>query len=469
MKSLLKSNQKLIFFIMTMVLMLSAFSCEDEKTDDSDPSRLFRPTRLDAKVMKNTAEITWVPVAGATYILEISRDSLSFTVDLQSISLENVASYTFDDLWSTTRYSVRIKAISAISGTASSEFKQLTFVTQEENIFTAVASADIGINQIAIKWDNTKSVDHINVTTGSNVTTVNLSKEEIEAGTKIITGLDGGTDYKFGIYLGERNRGTLSSTTKNVFSAVAAADIAIYAVSLKWDSTKTVDRIIVSSTSVDDVAISLSAPELSTGRKVIGSLDPQTAYTFRIYDGETVVGRVTATTKGIFATVATADIAPEQVTLKWDAASDADRIVAYAGTVERVTLTLTAEDRAAKKAIITGLTSATDFTFRIYLGDKLLGITPVVRTTTLNIFAAVGANDIESRQVTLRWNATREADRIDALVGGSTVQVSVKLSDAEKTSHQATITGLTPSTEYTFRIYLGTYLMGTTPTVKTKN
>jgi hypothetical protein len=468
MKSILKSNQISIFFITIMVLMLSAISCQDEKTDDQDLSRLFRPTRLDAKVMKNTAEITWVPVAGATYILEISRDSLLFEVDLQTIPLESTASYTFDDLWSLTRYSVRVKAISNISSTANSEYKTLTFVTQAENIFSAVASADIGINQIALKWDKTKSVDHINVTADAKVTTVNLSAEEIAAGAKIMTGLDGGTDYQFGIYLGERIRGSLSSATKNVFSTVASADIAIYAVTLKWDNTKTVNSIVISSAGVDNVTVPLSTTELSDGKSVINNLEPQTAYVFRIYDNETVVGRVAATTKGIFATVATADIAPEQVTLKWDAARDADRIVAYAGTVEKFTLTLSAEDRAAKKAVFTGLASATDYTFRIYYGDKLLGITPVVRTTVLNVFLTVGANDIEAKQVTLKWNPARDADRIDVLIG-TAVQNSVILSEAERAAHQATIVNLTSSTEYTFKIYLGTYLLGTTPTVKTKN
>lgn len=192
-------------------------SCEDEKiTNDNLPDQLFRPTLFTPHVNANDITFTWVPIKGASYSLEISRDSLQFQQDLQVFSInESKSTFEVKDLWGETRYSARIKSVSNDPGIKDSEYKQITFMTGAENIFYTVANEDIGINSILLKWVKGKDVSHIVVSTaGVDDRLIVISPDDISAGEKLIGGLNPGTAYTFKIYLGTRLRGTINTTTK---------------------------------------------------------------------------------------------------------------------------------------------------------------------------------------------------------------------------------------------------------------
>lgn len=192
-------------------------SCDDDDAEVYVLSRMFRPVGFTADVNGTTVDLSWTPIAGAAYFLEISRDSLVFETDLQKITLpEKTSFYRAEDLWSNTRYSARIKSVSSNPATADSDYQSITFMTQSENIFQPVTGFDIGTNYITVKWDNAKSVDHIDITAaGAETVTVYLTDEDKSAGQKEIAGLKPGTEYQFRIYQGERLRGSVTVTTAN--------------------------------------------------------------------------------------------------------------------------------------------------------------------------------------------------------------------------------------------------------------
>lgn len=201
--------------ILTLFLPVFLILCEEENITDNTPDRLFRPALLTAGVDGNKVRLTWVPIANASYSLEISRDSLLFSTDLQSIPLDGVDEYTVEDLWSDTIYSARIKALSKIGTIKDSEYEQITFRTGIENIFFAVAADDIRSNQVLLKWNKIKSVTRIVISTDSATDLiVPLSSSDSDAGQKTIEGLSAGTKYTFKIYLGDMLRGTISVSTK---------------------------------------------------------------------------------------------------------------------------------------------------------------------------------------------------------------------------------------------------------------
>ncbi len=210
-------NRCKTIFICPAVFLLSAIFCAscDDDADVYVLSRMFRPIGFTSSVDGITVDLSWTPIAGATYLLEISRDSLIFETDIQEITLpEKTSSYRVEDLWGSTRYSARIKSVSSDPATADSDYQSITFRTQSENIFQPVAGSDIGTNHITVKWDNTKSVDHIDITaTGVETVTVVLTDDEKSEGQKKITGLEPGTVYQFRIYQAERLRGLVTATT----------------------------------------------------------------------------------------------------------------------------------------------------------------------------------------------------------------------------------------------------------------
>ncbi|MGV8096744.1 MAG: hypothetical protein AB2L24_33225 [Mangrovibacterium sp.] len=201
-----------------MLLCLSFLvSCEDETSPDDIPDQLFRPVAFTASVNSNIVTLSWVPIANATYSLEISRDSLLFENDIQVFSLDKAEEYMIEDLWSNSRYSARIKAISKNASINNSEYNQITFKTGSENIFYAIADEDIEHNSVLLRWDKNKNVDKIIVsTTGGIDVTIPLSAEDKSAGEKLIGNLEPGTYYGFKIYLGEMPRGSVSATTDTV-------------------------------------------------------------------------------------------------------------------------------------------------------------------------------------------------------------------------------------------------------------
>ena len=199
--------------MMLLCLPMIMISCEEEDTIDKTPERLFRPALLTAGVDGVKVRLTWVPIANASYSLEISRDSLLFSTDLQVIPLDGVDEYTVEDLWSDTIYSARIKGLSKISTIKDSEYETVTFRTGIENIFYAVAATDIGSDQILLKWDKTKTVSKI-VVTSAGAAEVIIPVSASDAGEKLVTALKAGSSYTFKIYFGEMLRGTVSVKTK---------------------------------------------------------------------------------------------------------------------------------------------------------------------------------------------------------------------------------------------------------------
>ena len=205
------SLTKLIMMMLCIPLFM--ISCEKENDTDYTPERLFRPALLTAGVDGNKVRFTWVPIANASYSLEISRDSLLFSTDLQVIALDGVDEYTVENLWSDTIYSARIKALSKISTIKDSGYEQISFRTGTENIYYAVATADIGTDRVLLKWDKTKTVSKI-VVSAAGAQDIVIPLSASDAGQKLVTGLKAATSYTIKIYFEEMLRGTVLVKTK---------------------------------------------------------------------------------------------------------------------------------------------------------------------------------------------------------------------------------------------------------------
>jgi hypothetical protein len=203
----ISASQLLMLFLPFLIV-----SCEKTNSIvvDNTVDQLFRPFSFTATVRGNSVGLYWVPIAGASYSVEYSKDSLFFTKELVVIPLDGVTFYTVADLYSSTRYSARIKAISKDKGIKDSEYKSITFVTGIENIFITVPIADIGKNQILIKWNSLKPVSQIVVSAvGVADVTIPLSASDQTIGQKLVGNLTNNTSYTFKIFYTDMLRGTM--------------------------------------------------------------------------------------------------------------------------------------------------------------------------------------------------------------------------------------------------------------------
>lgn len=200
----------LVFFLPFLIV-----SCEKSNSIAVEKAdQLFTPINFLASVGGNSVGFSWVPMAGASYSLELSKDSLLFTKELKVIPVDGVAIYSVGDLYSSTRYSARIKSVSKDKSVKDSEYKSITFVTGIENIFYTVATADIGKNQILIKWNSLKTVSQLVVSTAGVADVIlPLSASDQTSGKKLADNLTSNTSYIFKIYNGDMLRGTIAVKT----------------------------------------------------------------------------------------------------------------------------------------------------------------------------------------------------------------------------------------------------------------
>lgn len=204
---------RLYTILISLAIVFSLFSCEEEEQTADVPGQLFRPAALTMGISANVATFSWTPIKGAKYSLDIAKDSLQFTTDLQNFIIEGKKEFVVENLWSLSRYSVRIKCLSIDPNIKDSEYKVATFVTGQENIFYTPSSSGIGTDHVLMKWDVNKTVTHIVFSLGTQNTTVSLSAQDILAGQKDISGLLPATSYVFKIYNGEMLRGTITVKT----------------------------------------------------------------------------------------------------------------------------------------------------------------------------------------------------------------------------------------------------------------
>jgi len=209
--------------ILSRILLLAAFfgtimtAClKEPNLDPTYPSQLFRPITFTGNVDAVNVAFTWAPIKDASYLLEISRDSLLFERDLQSIPIDGQIRYEIEDLKSLSRYSARIKAVSKNPAVKDSEYQTISFTTGLENIFFQIDSSDISQSSIDLSWMPGKSVTHIEISTSDNSAPQRIvpDNDQILAGSLLVENLEPGQLYTFRIYNGDILRGSIAAQTK---------------------------------------------------------------------------------------------------------------------------------------------------------------------------------------------------------------------------------------------------------------
>ena len=201
-------------YLMAFAAVFTA--CKDPMAEitNADYPRAFSPVGL--KVTPATfdvATVTWNVIDGATsYELELSQgDSLLFNNIIATYETESL-SQIVTGLIGETQYSIRIKANSFRDGQEDSNWYGVAFKSPAEQIFNAVASADIKTSQMTVHWTPNAVVTKLTVT--PDIGDIILTPEDIAAGMKTITGLTPVTQYTISIYNGTQRRGMVTATTK---------------------------------------------------------------------------------------------------------------------------------------------------------------------------------------------------------------------------------------------------------------
>jgi hypothetical protein len=214
-------------YLMALTALFTA--CEEpmEEITQVDYARAFSPIDLNVTLATyDKATVNWKTIDNAkSYVIELSRgDSLQFNNIVATYETEAL-NQALTGLWGETPYSVRVKSKSFNEGQEDSKWHGIAFKTNAEQIFNAVADADIKTGQITVRW--TPNAEVTKLTVSPAIGDVALTAAEKAAGVKTLTGLVPVTQYTISIYNGEQRRGTVTATTKYRPSGAGVVEVPI--------------------------------------------------------------------------------------------------------------------------------------------------------------------------------------------------------------------------------------------------
>lgn len=241
-------------YICLIMLSVGWLSCDDSINDwdvDESTKGLFRPLTFE-KVVNDATTVTlrYSKIVNANkYIFEFYKGELEFkeenyvrtdtiladtlTIFANSSTPMRVEYRTiFKKLDGSTQYSVRMKGLSDSGLT--SRYLDLAFMTTAEQLFENIETT---INSVILSWKETPDVTHLllfplkdaSKGTYGDPETIELTAEDIENHSKIISDLPSGTSYKVQICKNDVVRGeymfkTLGLGDGEVISVPASKD-----------------------------------------------------------------------------------------------------------------------------------------------------------------------------------------------------------------------------------------------------
>jgi hypothetical protein len=208
-------NKHITLAIIIGLFSMIFVSCEDNipaVIDQMQFDRVFTPLNFQARIRNmTTAELSWDERGDAqAFVVQISQDSLVFDniIETDTITPEqNPFSTTLDG---NTRYSARLKGIS--DSISESKWTMITFKTDPENIFVALADSDIHATSVTLRWPAGSTVTNFVITPGDINRTI--TDQEKADGVATIAGLTGDTQYSVTLYNGTKIRGTVQFKTQ---------------------------------------------------------------------------------------------------------------------------------------------------------------------------------------------------------------------------------------------------------------
>jgi len=429
----------------------------------------------DANFTTNAAEISSVTVT----VLSSSSVTIAWTTSSSSTSIVdygNTSSYgstatgtngtshsvTLTGLLAATAYHFRVRSISLTNYTDVDCSADGSFTTGSAEISSVTVT--MSGSSVTITWTTTSTRTTV-VEYGTDSSYGNIKTGV--SGTShwvTITGLYPSTTYHF------RAKSVSSSTYYSTDRTFTTGISAISDIVISIGSTSTIITWTTSSPSGTseieygtDSSYGCSATGTTSGTShtvTLTGLSSSTTYYFRAktvrsqniyYSVETVFSTPAITISDI----SIISVSPSSIAITWTTSLSGTSVVDY-GTTTLYGSTVTGTTGTSHSVTLTGLSSTTTYHFRV----RSISATNSSDTVNSNdstfrsgmIISGITVTSINSITVTIAW--TNSDGCTSVIEYGTTVSYGSSISDGNNTSHSVTLTGLSPSTTYHYRIKL---------------
>lgn len=188
-------------------------SCSDvDDVNDLELARVLSPTNLSAisSTLEPSITVSWTAMDNADeYVIEAYLEDPTFSSSPVVTATTSETTYVLADLVGESEYNIRVKGVA--EGVEDSKWSTITRKTAAEQILS-VPYSGIEETSIVVTWPSSKEVDQLDaILDGEVVNSYDVSSAD---GSFTATGLKGGKEYTFEIYLNGKRRGSIKQMTE---------------------------------------------------------------------------------------------------------------------------------------------------------------------------------------------------------------------------------------------------------------
>lgn len=300
-----------------------------------------------------------------------------------------------------------------------------------------------------------------------------------------VTGLSEGQTYYFAVtayndadaesaFSAEVSK-TFADTVSPVLSSMAAGSITSTGAVITWTTNEAATaQVEYGTTTAYGSSSALRSTLLTSHTRTLSSLAPSTLYHYRVISRD-AAGNTAASGDNTFTTaiapdttppaisgISAGNLTPTSATVSWTTNESADTQIQYGPTTAYGSSTpLNTTLSTAHSQNLTGLTGATTYHYRVLSKDAAGNLatsgdntftTPAPPDTTAPTLSGITTNNLLSTSVVIAWT-TNEGATSQVEYGTTTAYgASSALNTTLVTSHTRTLSNLSPSTTYHYRI-----------------
>ncbi|MCG3111081.1 MAG: fibronectin type III domain-containing protein [Candidatus Manganitrophus sp. SB1] len=443
-------------------------------------------------LLSTSVVIAWTTNEGATSQVEYGTTTAYGASSALNTTLVASHTRTLSNLSPSTTYHYRIISKDAADNIATSGDRIFTTPAPPDTTppaFSGIAAGNLTSNSATISWTTNELADtqvQYGTTTAYGSTTT-LNSVLSTSHSQGLTGLSASTTYHFRV-LSKDAAGNLATsgdhtfttpappdTTPPTFSGISAGSISSSSVTISWTTNELSDTQVQYGTTTAYGSSSVLNTTLATAHseRLIG-LTPATTYHFRVLSKD-AAGNLATSGDNTFVTPAPPDNNPptfsgitasgltaDSVVITWNTNEASTTRVEYGLTTAYGSLsTLDSTLVTNHTRTLSGLNPSTTYHFRVLSkdaadntaasGDRTF-TTSAALDTTAPILSAIAAGTVTATSAVIGWT-TNEAATAQVEYGTTTAYGATSaLDNTLLTGHTRTLSNLTPSTTYHFRV-----------------
>ncbi|TAK03045.1 MAG: hypothetical protein EPO39_12735 [Candidatus Manganitrophaceae bacterium] len=469
----------------------SGLSTEVSKTfPDTTPPVLSAMAA--GSITSTGAVITWTTNESATAQVEYGTTTAYGSSSALRSTLLTSHSRTLSSLAPSTLYHYRVISGDAAGNIATSGDNTFTTPAAPDTTppaISGIAAGSITPNSAVVSWTTNEAADtQIQYgATSSYGSSTSLNTTMSTAHSQSLTGLTGATTYHFRV-LSKDAAGNLATsgdstfttltppdTTPPTLSGITTSSLTFNSVVITWSTDENATtQVEYGTTAAYGASSPLDTSLLTSHSRTLSSLNPSTTYHFRVISKD-AAGNIATSGDNTFTTPAPPDTTPptlsaittgsltsSSVTVGWTTNEPADTQVQFGTTTAYgSTTSLNSALTTSHSQGLTGLSASTTYHYRVLSRDAAGNLatsadntftTPAPPDTTPPVLSGITSGNLTGSGATVSWTTNEPADTQVQFGTTSAYGSSTTLNTALVTTHSQSLTGLTGSTTYHFRV-----------------